>query len=94
MTKRGVWFAAPPLSAFLRRGASPRAVKTDGSVFSVRRKRKKAAALSPQTSRPRIKFGGGLLNAEIFTILLMDFGKGFKPEFMEKLNLYRGFSGQ
>lgn len=81
MTKRGVWFASPLFPQFLR-GVSPRAVKTDGSAFPARK------------NSPRIKFGGCLLNAEIFTILLMNFGKGFKPDFVEKLNLYRGFSGQ
>lgn len=48
MTKRGVWFAASPLFPQFLRGVSPRAVKTDGSAFPARRKRKKAAALFPQ----------------------------------------------
>lgn len=95
MTKRGVWFAAPPSFRIPpSRGVPARCENRRQRFFGKTEKEKGGSAFPARKNSPRIKFGGGLLNAEIFTILLMNFGKGFKPDFVEKLNLYRGFSGQ
>ena len=84
----------PPLSAVPPRGVPARCENRRQCFSRKTEKEKGGSAFPARTNSPRIKFGGCLLNAEIFTILLMNFGKGFKPEFMEKLNLYGGFSAQ